>query len=112
MGLFLGSEHSIHTNFFSLFIFKEHYQFLYDTIASTYPAQNGQIKKNSQQEDQVEFCSEVEKSDQETDLITIDLTPSTPAENEPSEVCDDSKAADNSKGTESSTNGPTTPVLT
>ncbi|KFR10916.1 Receptor-type tyrosine-protein phosphatase C, partial [Opisthocomus hoazin] len=90
----------------------EHYQFLYDTIASTYPAQNGQIKKNSQQEDQVEFCSEVEKSDQETDLITIDLTPSTPAENEPSEVCDDSKAADNSKGTESSTNGPTTPVLT
>ncbi|XP_065512572.1 receptor-type tyrosine-protein phosphatase C [Caloenas nicobarica] len=90
----------------------EHYQFLYDTIASTYPAQNGQIKKNSQQEDKIEFCSEVEKTDQETDLITIDLTPSTPAENEPSEVCDDSNAADSTKGTESSTNGPTTPVLT
>ncbi|KAM7106487.1 receptor-type tyrosine-protein phosphatase C isoform 2-T3 [Ciconia maguari] len=90
----------------------EHYQFLYDTIASTYPAQNGQIKKNSQQEDKVEFCSEVEKTDQETDLITIDLTPSTPGENELSEVCDDSKAADSTKGTESSTNGPTTPVLT
>ncbi|XP_074762857.1 receptor-type tyrosine-protein phosphatase C [Athene noctua] len=90
----------------------EHYQFLYDTIASTYPAQNGQIKKNNQQEDKVEFCSEVEKTDQETDLITIDLIPTTPEENELSEVCDDSKAADSTNGIESSTNGPTTPVLT
>ncbi|XP_053928743.1 receptor-type tyrosine-protein phosphatase C isoform X4 [Cuculus canorus] len=90
----------------------EQYEFLYDTIASTYPAQNGQIKKNRQQEDKVEFCSEVEKTDQETDLITIDLTPPTPEENEPSEVHDDSKAADSTKGTESSTNGPTTPVIT
>ncbi|XP_074453906.1 receptor-type tyrosine-protein phosphatase C isoform X4 [Larus michahellis] len=90
----------------------EHYQFLYDTIASIYPAQNGQIKKNSQQEDKVEFCSEVEKTNPETDLITIDLTPPTPEGNEASEVCDDSKAADGIKGTESSTNGPTTPVLT
>ncbi|KFQ27944.1 Receptor-type tyrosine-protein phosphatase C, partial [Mesitornis unicolor] len=89
----------------------EHYQFLYDTIASIYPAQNGQIKKNSQQEDKVEFCSEVEKTDQETDLVTVDLTPSTPEEKELSEVCGDSKAADSTKGTESSTNGPTTPVL-
>ncbi|KAM6342621.1 receptor-type tyrosine-protein phosphatase C [Alca torda] len=90
----------------------EHYQFLYDTIASIYPAQNGQIKKNSQQEDKVEFCSEVEKTNPETDLITIDLTPPTPEGNEASEVCDDSKAADGTKGTESSTNGPTAAVLT
>ncbi|XP_067997011.1 receptor-type tyrosine-protein phosphatase C isoform X3 [Melanerpes formicivorus] len=90
----------------------EQYQFLYDTIASTYPAQNGQIKKNSEQKDKVEFCSEVEKPDQETDLITIDLTPSTPEEKEPSEGCDESKAADSAKGTESSSNGPTAPVLT
>ncbi|XP_051480379.1 receptor-type tyrosine-protein phosphatase C isoform X3 [Apus apus] len=90
----------------------EHYQFLYDTIASTYPAQNGQIKKNSQQEDKVEFCSEVEKTDQETDLITIDLSPSTPEEKEISEACDDSKSTDGTKGTESSTNGPTTPIVT
>ncbi|XP_042729963.1 receptor-type tyrosine-protein phosphatase C isoform X3 [Lagopus leucura] len=89
----------------------EHYQFLYDTIARTYPAQNGQIK-NSQQEDKVEFCNEVEKKDQETDLITIDLTPSTPEANDAPECCDDFKAADTNKGTESSTNGPTTPVLT
>ncbi|KFU91352.1 Receptor-type tyrosine-protein phosphatase C, partial [Chaetura pelagica] len=90
----------------------EHYQFLYDTIASTYPAQNGQIKKNSQQEDKVEFCSEVEKTDQETDLITIDLSPSTPEEKVISEACDDSKSTDGTKGTESSTNGPTTPIVT
>ncbi|XP_015724978.1 receptor-type tyrosine-protein phosphatase C isoform X3 [Coturnix japonica] len=89
----------------------EHYQFLYDTIARTYPAQNGQIK-NSQQEDKVEFCNEVEKKDQETGLITIDLTPPTPEGNGAPECCDDFKAADTNQGTESSTNGPTTPVLT
>ncbi|XP_015145720.2 receptor-type tyrosine-protein phosphatase C isoform X4 [Gallus gallus] len=89
----------------------EQYQFLYDTIARTYPAQNGQIK-NIHQEDKVEFCNEVEKKDQESDLITIDLTPSTPEENDTPECCDDFKAADTNKGTESSTNGPTTPVLT
>ncbi|KAM4773326.1 receptor-type tyrosine-protein phosphatase C isoform 1-T1 [Cyanocitta cristata] len=89
----------------------EHYQFLYDTIASTYPAQNGQIKKNSQPEDKVEFCSEVGKSDQETDLITTGFATPLPEEKEPPEICDDSKAADSTKGTESSTNGPTTPVL-
>lgn len=90
----------------------EQYQFLYDTIASTYPAQNGQIKKNSQQEDKVEFCSEVGKSDQETDLITTDLAPPRPEETDTPEICDGSKAADSTKGTESSTNGPTTAVLT
>uniref|UniRef100_A0A8C3XEA9 Receptor-type tyrosine-protein phosphatase C n=1 Tax=Cyanoderma ruficeps TaxID=181631 RepID=A0A8C3XEA9_9PASS len=90
----------------------EQYQFLYDTIASTYPAQNGQIKKNSQQEDKVEFCSEVGRSDQETDLVTADLGPPRPEEIEPPEICDDSKAADSTKGTESSTNGPTSAVLT
>ncbi|KFP08131.1 Receptor-type tyrosine-protein phosphatase C, partial [Calypte anna] len=90
----------------------EHYQFLYDTIASTYPAQNGQIKKNSHQEDKVQFCSEVEKTDKEDGLITIDLSPSTADKKEISEVYDDSKAADSTRGTESSTNGPTSPVLT
>ncbi|KAL2301641.1 hypothetical protein Nmel_011031, partial [Mimus melanotis] len=90
----------------------EQYQFLYDTIASTYPAQNGQIKKHSQQEDKVEFFSEVGKSEQKTDLITTDLTAPRPEEIEPPEICDDSKAADSTNGTESSTNGPTTAVLT
>ncbi|NXU54280.1 PTPRC phosphatase, partial [Turnix velox] len=90
----------------------EHYQFLYDTIASTYPAQNGQIKKNSQQEDKIEFCSEVEKTNPERELSTIDLTQPMSQENEASEVCHDSTAAASTKETESSTNGPITPVLT
>uniref|UniRef100_A0A674HHS7 Receptor-type tyrosine-protein phosphatase C n=1 Tax=Taeniopygia guttata TaxID=59729 RepID=A0A674HHS7_TAEGU len=90
----------------------EQYQFLYDTIASTYPAQNGQIKKNSQQEDKIEFCNEVGKSDQETDLITTDLAPPQPQETEAPEICDGSKAADSTKETEGFTNGPTTAVPT
>uniref|UniRef100_A0A8C6JI76 Receptor-type tyrosine-protein phosphatase C n=1 Tax=Melopsittacus undulatus TaxID=13146 RepID=A0A8C6JI76_MELUD len=81
----------------------EHYQFLYDTIASSYPAQNGQIKKNSQQEDKVEFCNELEKTDQET--------PPTPEENQASEVCDEFKAADSTKGAENSANGPSAPAV-
>ncbi|XP_062437635.1 receptor-type tyrosine-protein phosphatase C [Rhea pennata] len=90
----------------------EHYQFLYDVIASTYPAQNGQIKKNSQQENKAEFGNEVEETDQEADLITIDLSPSMPQRNEASEACEDSKASDSTKETESSTNGPTVLILT
>ncbi|NWU95017.1 PTPRC phosphatase, partial [Upupa epops] len=86
----------------------EHYQFLYDTIACTYSAQNGQIKKSSQQKDKVEFSNEVEKTDQEADLITIDLTPLQTEEKKPSEVCDDSKSEDSIKATESSANGLTT----
>ncbi|XP_053806943.1 receptor-type tyrosine-protein phosphatase C isoform X3 [Vidua chalybeata] len=89
----------------------EQYQFLYDTIASTYPVQNGQIK-NSQQEDKVEFCSEIGKSDEETDLITTDLASPKPEETEEPEIQDGSKAADSTKGTEGFTNGPTTAVLT
>ncbi|NXN91293.1 PTPRC phosphatase, partial [Rhinopomastus cyanomelas] len=83
----------------------DHYQFLYDTIASTYPAQNGQVKKSSQQEDKVEFCNEVEKPDQETDLITVDVSSSQPEEKEPSEACGDPKSEDSTKATESSANG-------
>lgn len=44
-------------------------------------------------------------------MITTDLATPLPEEKEPPEICDDSKAADSTKGTESSTNGPTTPVL-
>lgn len=45
-------------------------------------------------------------------MITADLGSPQPEETEPPEICDDSKAADSTKGTESSTNGPTTAVLT
>ncbi|CAM4711006.1 receptor-type tyrosine-protein phosphatase C isoform X1 [Lepidochelys kempii] len=90
----------------------EQYQFLYDTVSSIYPAQNGQIKKNSKQEDTVEIDNEVEKTDQEANLITIDITSLESEANMNMEACEDSKSADGTQGTESSSNGPKTPVLT
>nr|XP_014424254.1 receptor-type tyrosine-protein phosphatase C isoform X2 [Pelodiscus sinensis] len=90
----------------------EQYQFLYDTIASIYPAQNGQVKKNSKQEDKFEIDNEVEKTDQEANLITIDLNSLESEPNRSMEAGEDSKSADGPQGTESSANGPKTPVLT
>ncbi|XP_043377521.1 receptor-type tyrosine-protein phosphatase C isoform X2 [Chelonia mydas] len=90
----------------------EQYQFLYDTVSSIYPAQNGQVKKNSKQEDTIEIDNEVEKTDQEANLITIDITSLESEANMNMEACEDSKSADGTQGTESSSNGPKTPVLT
>ncbi|TFK14675.1 potassium voltage-gated channel subfamily H member 7-like [Platysternon megacephalum] len=90
----------------------EQYQFLYDTVSSIYPAQNGQVKKNSKQEDTVEIDIEVDKTDQEANLITIDITSLESEANMNMEAREDSKSADGTQGTESSSNGPKTPVLT
>ncbi|KAM7162905.1 receptor-type tyrosine-protein phosphatase C [Macrochelys suwanniensis] len=90
----------------------EQYQFLYDTISSIYPAQNGQVKKNSKQEDTIEIDNEVEKTDREANLITIDITSLESEANMNMEAHEDSKSADGTQGTESSSNGPKTPVLT
>ncbi|KAG6927951.1 protein tyrosine phosphatase, receptor type C [Chelydra serpentina] len=90
----------------------EQYQFLYDTISSIYPAQNGQVKKNSKQEDTIEIDNEVEKTDREANLITIDITSLESEANMNMEAREDSKSADGTQGTESSSNGPKTPVLT
>uniref|UniRef100_A0A8C3IZR3 Receptor-type tyrosine-protein phosphatase C n=1 Tax=Chrysemys picta bellii TaxID=8478 RepID=A0A8C3IZR3_CHRPI len=90
----------------------EQYQFLYDTISSIYPAQNGQVKKNGKQEDTVEIDIEVDKTDQEADLITIDITSLESEANMNMEAREDSKSADGTQGTEGSSNGPKTPVLT
>ncbi|KAM8812628.1 receptor-type tyrosine-protein phosphatase C [Rhynchonycteris naso] len=48
----------------------EQYQFLYDVIASTYPAQNGQVKKSSSPEDKVEFDNEVDRAKQEANCVS------------------------------------------
>ncbi|KAM4640553.1 receptor-type tyrosine-protein phosphatase C [Discoglossus pictus] len=40
----------------------EHYQFLYDTLASTVPAQNGQVKRSSQHQDKLEIQNELQSS--------------------------------------------------
>ncbi|XP_074858613.1 receptor-type tyrosine-protein phosphatase C [Carettochelys insculpta] len=90
----------------------EQYQFLYDTIASIYPAQNGGVKKNSKQEDTFEIDNEVEKTKQEANLVTIDINSLESEASKNIEVCEESKCADDSQATESSTNGPKTPVLT
>ncbi|XP_039342392.1 receptor-type tyrosine-protein phosphatase C [Mauremys reevesii] len=90
----------------------EQYQFLYDTISSIYPAQNGQVKKNSKQEDTVEIDMEADKTDQEANLITMDIISLESEANMNMEAREDSKSADGIQGTESSSNGPKTPVLT
>uniref|UniRef100_A0A8D0HK33 Receptor-type tyrosine-protein phosphatase C n=1 Tax=Sphenodon punctatus TaxID=8508 RepID=A0A8D0HK33_SPHPU len=90
----------------------EQYQFLYDTLASIYPAQNGQVKKNSRQEDKVEIANEIEKPDQEVNSDTIDLTTIEPNTRKDGEVCENSKSADGTRGTENAANGPTTPAVT
>ncbi|XP_044884411.1 receptor-type tyrosine-protein phosphatase C [Mauremys mutica] len=90
----------------------EQYQFLYDTISSIYPAQNGQVKKNSKQEDTVEIDMEADKTDQEANLITMDIISLESEANMNMEAREDSKSADGIQGPESSSNGPKTPVLT
>ncbi|EQB78246.1 hypothetical protein CB1_000707008 [Camelus ferus] len=51
----------------------EQYQFLYDVIASTYPAQNGQVRKSHHQEDTIEFDNEVDKANQDANCDARDL---------------------------------------
>ncbi|XP_036681808.1 receptor-type tyrosine-protein phosphatase C isoform X3 [Balaenoptera musculus] len=88
----------------------EQYQFLYDVIASTCPAQNGQVKKNNQQEDKIEFDNEVDKAKQDTNCVSppgaLDKTPEGNKEDE------SSKPASGPEGPEHSANGPASPVLT
>ncbi|XP_013377403.1 PREDICTED: receptor-type tyrosine-protein phosphatase C isoform X2 [Chinchilla lanigera] len=88
----------------------EQYEFLYDIIASTYPAQNGQVKKSSKQEDKIEFDNEVDQAKQDANCVS-----STGA---PDQTQDGSKEAEGSKSTisserpEHSPNGPASPVST
>ncbi|XP_057584469.1 receptor-type tyrosine-protein phosphatase C isoform X2 [Hippopotamus amphibius kiboko] len=88
----------------------EQYQFLYDVIASTYPAQNGQVKKNSHQEDKIEFDNEVDKGEQDANCVSppdaLDKTPEGTQEGE------DSKPPSGPEGPERPANGPASPVLT
>lgn len=49
----------------------EQYQFLYDIIASIYPAQNGQVKKTNSQ-DKIEFHNEVDGGKQDANCVRPD----------------------------------------
>ncbi|XP_022417712.2 receptor-type tyrosine-protein phosphatase C isoform X3 [Delphinapterus leucas] len=88
----------------------EQYQFLYDVIASICPAQNGQVKKNNQQEDKIEFDNEVDKAKQDANCVNppgaLDKTPEGNKEDE------SSKPTSGPEGPGHSANGPASPVLT
>ncbi|XP_008060615.1 receptor-type tyrosine-protein phosphatase C [Carlito syrichta] len=88
----------------------EQYQFLYDIIASIYPAQNGQVKKNNNQEDKIEFDNEVDKAKQDgncvSPLVASDKTHGGNKEAEGSEP------TSGTEGPEHSANGPASPALT
>ncbi|XP_020009596.1 receptor-type tyrosine-protein phosphatase C isoform X4 [Castor canadensis] len=85
----------------------EQYQFLYDIIASTYPAQNGQVKKISKHEDKIEFDNEVDKAKQEANCVS---PPSAPDKtHEGNQVME---ATSGNEWPEQPVNGPASPVLT
>ncbi|XP_069087538.1 receptor-type tyrosine-protein phosphatase C isoform X2 [Pleurodeles waltl] len=52
----------------------EDYQFIYDTLAMVYPAQNGQLKKNSTQADHVEVVSETGMEQQKRASLNLEPT--------------------------------------
>ncbi|XP_074078397.1 receptor-type tyrosine-protein phosphatase C isoform X2 [Macrotis lagotis] len=87
----------------------EQYQFLYDIIANTYPAQNGQIKKSNHQQDQIEFDNEVDTPNQDANCVSSsgDLNEL----QEKSRKTEESKNTGATKETESPSNGPTSPSL-
>uniref|UniRef100_A0A8C6ES60 protein-tyrosine-phosphatase n=1 Tax=Marmota marmota marmota TaxID=9994 RepID=A0A8C6ES60_MARMA len=88
----------------------EQYQFLYDIIANTYPAQNGQVKKNSNQEDKVEFDNEVDKAKQDANCVHQAGAPD--KTHQGSKEVEGAEPTSGTEGPEHSANGPASPVLT
>lgn len=88
----------------------EQYQFLYDVIAGTYPAQNGQVKKNTKQEDKIEFDNEVDKAKQDANFAHPPGAPDK-AQEEKKEP-EASTPSSGPGGPEHSANGPASPALT
>ncbi|XP_045154026.1 receptor-type tyrosine-protein phosphatase C [Echinops telfairi] len=87
----------------------EQYEFLYDILASTYPAQNGQAQKCSNQEDKIDCANEVDKPKQEMNSVSppaaLDKTPEGNKEAEGS-------LPSGTEEPECSVNGPASPALT
>ncbi|XP_006834292.1 PREDICTED: receptor-type tyrosine-protein phosphatase C-like [Chrysochloris asiatica] len=89
----------------------EQYQFLYDIIASTYPAQNGQVKK-SDQKDQIEFDNEVDKPNQDVNSVSpLGAQDQTQEDNKKAEGSE-STSGTGAEEPECSANGPASPALT
>ncbi|ELK24918.1 Receptor-type tyrosine-protein phosphatase C [Myotis davidii] len=88
----------------------EQYQFLYDVIASTYPAQNGQVKKNPNREDKIQFDNEVDKPRPEANCVSpVGAPDKVQAEDKEQ---DDPKTSSSPAGTDHAANGPESPALT
>ncbi|XP_027976106.1 receptor-type tyrosine-protein phosphatase C isoform X3 [Eumetopias jubatus] len=88
----------------------EQYQFLYDVIASTYPAQNGQIKKSNHQEDKIEFDNELDKANQ--DVNCVGSPGALDKDNEGNKEDEGIKVTSGPEEPEHSANGPPSPGLT
>ncbi|XP_076797392.1 receptor-type tyrosine-protein phosphatase C isoform X2 [Arvicanthis niloticus] len=86
----------------------EQYQFLYDIIASIYPAQNGQVKKTNSQ-DKIEFHNEVDGAKQDANCVHP-AGPLNKAQEEKREVGASEPA--NAEEAEHAANGPASPALT
>ncbi|XP_077188853.1 receptor-type tyrosine-protein phosphatase C [Paroedura picta] len=84
----------------------EDYQFLYDTIVSVYPAQNGQLLKNKFQEQKVNIHNEEEDANSTTKDVCILVQ----EDEKDVRLEEDSSVTANSREAESALNGPTTPV--
>ncbi|XP_013920940.1 PREDICTED: receptor-type tyrosine-protein phosphatase C-like [Thamnophis sirtalis] len=88
----------------------EGYQFLYDAIASLYPAQNGQLQ-NAQCHEQITNTQNEVKKEEGSNSLESDFQLMSHESGNDAEMCDDFKAKDTSREAESSINGPTNPVL-
>uniref|UniRef100_A0A670Y843 Receptor-type tyrosine-protein phosphatase C n=1 Tax=Pseudonaja textilis TaxID=8673 RepID=A0A670Y843_PSETE len=88
----------------------EDYQFLYDTIASLYPAQNGKLQ-NAQCHEQITNIQNEVKKEEESNSLESDFQLMSQENGNDAEICNDFKAKDTSREAESSINGPTNPVL-
>ncbi|XP_042085243.1 receptor-type tyrosine-protein phosphatase C isoform X3 [Ovis aries] len=88
----------------------EQYQFLYDVIASTYPAQNGQVKNSKHPEDKVEIDNEVDKAKSDANCTSppeaLEKTP------EGDKEAGGTKPTEGAEEPEHAANGPASPVLT
>lgn len=88
----------------------EQYQFLYDVIASTYPAQTRQAKKQANQEDKIEFDNEVDQTKPEANSV---CALGTPEKNRDGGTEEGGPApAGGPEEPEHSANGPASPAMT
>lgn len=107
MHISFGHKNFLHASL-DAFFHQEQYQFLYDVIASTYPAQNGQVKKTNSQ-DRIEFHNEVDEAKQDANCVP----PADPL-NKTQEDGRALGASEPPSGTEEpelSANGPASPAL-